>query len=140
MGEYFSGKLDALEQLTLLPDDGVRWLDLDADFAMIAAHYRACFGTEIARADFDEGLWRVCALVEDGVIRSFGGAMYMTETNWEIGAVSTCPEFRGRGYARRVCSFVARYILENGKQATCNTAADNHAMSEVMRAIGMVEQ
>ena len=140
MGEYFSCKLDLLEQLVLFPENGICWLDLDVDFPMVEEYYRVVFGTEIRRADFDDGQWRVCALTEDGVIRAFCGVMYMTQSNWEIGAVSTHPEYRDRGYARRVCSFAARYILENGKQATCNTTVDNHAMIKVMRAIGMVAQ
>ncbi|MFA6730157.1 MAG: GNAT family N-acetyltransferase [Eubacteriales bacterium] len=140
MQEFYSCKLDFKDQLIFYPSDKVRWLDLDSDFSMIKDYYRLFSENEIKKEDFSSSLWRICALVEDGSIYAFAGALFMSPRNWEIGAVSTHPEHRNNGYGKSVCSFVALFILDNGKQATCNTDINNHAMIKVMRDIGMVVQ
>lgn len=138
--DWYSCKLDTREQLTIYSPDDIRWLDTASDFPKIESYYAKALGATIRKADFDEARWKVCALLQNGEILCFAGVLFMTDKNWEIGAVSTHPHHRGQGFAKRVCAFAARYILENGRQATCNTAADNFAMQAVMRAIGMQKQ
>ena len=89
------------------------------------------------RKDLD---WDYFAVVENDEILALAGAMHMTERNWEIADVYTLPKHRGKGLAKIVCSFTAKYILEHGKQATCNTEIDNISMSKVMDSLGMVAQ
>ena len=138
--KYYSCKLDKLEQLILFPTDKIRWLDISNDFPLIKKYYKLFSDTDINEADFSSDQWKTCALIENGEIVAYAGALYMTDKNWELGAVSTHPKHRCKGYAAMVCSFVAKYILENGKQVTCNTEIDNYPMIRVMQKIGMVMQ
>jgi predicted GNAT family acetyltransferase len=78
--------------------------------------------------------------VANGEIVSMAQVLFMTTSNWEIGAVHTLPQQRGQGHAMAVCAFAAKYILEHGKRATCSTAMDNIAMQKVMQKIGMRKQ
>jgi len=137
--EFFSCELTCQSQLIDFPSEHVRWLDLQEDWPAIAAHYQR-LGVTITQADFPVNQWKLCAWVEDGEICSMAGVMFMTIQNWEIGAVSTHSLYFGRGYAKAVCAFAARYILVHGKRVTCNTAADNLPMRRVMQAIGMMSQ
>ncbi len=136
---YYSAKLDRSNDLIRHPSDDVRWLDVKRDFALIQNHYKLFGVDNIKESDFDEKEWRLCAVIKNGEIISFAGVIYMTDHNWEIGAVSTHPHHRKKGYAKIVCSFAAKYILDQGKRATCNTSAENHAMIKVMLDIGMTE-
>lgn len=140
MAEYYSCKLDSLEQLKIFPSDKVRWLDIPNDFSLIKAYYESVLNCEITESDFSSDQWKCCAMFENGEIVAFAGALFMTDRNWEIGAVSTQPKYENKGCATIVCSFIAKYILENGKQATCNTRIENHGMQKVMQKIGMVMQ
>jgi RimJ/RimL family protein N-acetyltransferase len=140
MGEYYSCKLDKPEQLIYFYSDKVRWLDLDKDWDMIFEYYKLYPGDDIRKEDFMDPPWKLCAFVEDGRILSYAGCLYMSDRNWEIGAVGTHPEHRNKGYAKMVCSYIAKYILDNNKRATCNTGIHNTAMQRVMKGIGMVVQ
>ena len=44
--------------------------------------------------------------------------------------------YRGKGYAKAVCSFVTAHILASGRSATCSTRADNTSMLRVATALG----
>ena len=140
--EYYSCKLDDLEQLKLFPPDKIRWLNVPDDFDLIKKYYKIISNsdTDINEADFSSNQWKMCALFENEEIVSFAGILYMTDKNWELGAVSTHPEHKNKGYSTMICSFVSKYILEKGKQVTCNTKIDNYPMQRVMRKIGMIMQ
>jgi len=151
MKRHYCCELTSLSQLIPQPSGHVRWLDLPEDFAMLQANYllRAQetrdkkfseFARNMTPADFPGEQWKFCAWLEDGEILAKAGVLYMTDRNWEIAAVWTHPRHRGRGYAKAVCAFAARYILENGKRATCGTEKKNTAMRRVMQGIGMTEQ
>ena len=147
--EYYGCKLDRLSQLILHSSEHVRWLSLPEDFPMLRAYYllrsneaghanAIAFAENMSPADFPEDQWKLCAWVEEDEIRSMAGVIFMTKRNWEIGAVHTHPQYRGKGCAKAVCAFAAEYILRHGKRATCSTALDNVAMRRVMQNIGMV--
>jgi predicted GNAT family acetyltransferase len=140
MSEYYSCKLDNQQQLIYYPSDMVRWLDINEDWERINEYFISISGRGILKNEIDNQEWKCCAYIEDGKILSYAGCLYMTDRNWEIGAVSTHPGHRNKGYAKMVCSFIAKYILENNKQATCNTDINNDAMKKVMNHIGMVIQ
>ena len=140
MSDFYSCKLDKNEQLNYYPSNKVRWLDLDSEFEMVREYYSLISSVDINKEDFIDPQWKMCALVDDEKILAYAGVLFMTHSNWEIGAVSTHPEQRNKGYAKNVCSFIAKFILENGKQATCNTDINNHAMRKVMTDIGMIMQ
>ena len=140
--KYYSRVLMRLDQLVSYPAD-VICLDpaRDEDFALLLAYYQPSW-PEVSREDLlhAQPPWEYFAIIEDGKIISFAGAMHMTAENWEIAGVHTLPGQRGRGLAKGVCSAVARHILEAGKRATCDTKWDNTAMRSVMDAIGMISQ
>lgn len=140
MSECYSCKLDKMNQLIEFNSSKVNWIDVDKDFELIREYYKLFNAKEIDKEEFNDGQWKFCAIIDEGNIISFAGALYMTNENWEIGAVSTHPQHRNKGYAKIVCSFVAKYILENDKIATCNTYINNHAMIKVMHLICMVKQ
>jgi len=140
-----------LGQLIDFPSEHVRWLCLPEDFAMLQANYlyRAeeaqdskltDFARRMTPADFPANQWKFCAWVEGGEILAMAGILVMTDSIWEIAAVWTHPQYRGRGCAKALCAFAARYILEQGRRATCATARKNTAMRRVMQGIGMVPQ
>jgi len=140
--KYYSRQLTRLDQLISYPADVVQ-LDPanDDDFALLLALYQPSW-PEVTREDLIQiqPPWEYFAIIEDGKIVSFAGAMHMTADNWEIAGVRTLPEYRGKGLAKGVCSAVARHILQAGKRATCATKWDNAAMRGVMDAIGMVAE
>jgi len=141
-GKYYSRELTRLDQLIVYPADVTR-LDpaKDDDLSLLLAFFRPHW-PEVTREDLlkAQPTWEYFAVIEDGKIISFAGAMHMTMENWEIAGVHTLPEYRGRGLAKGVCAAVARHILEAGKRATCDTRRNNTAMRNVMDAIGMVRQ
>ena len=135
--QFYSRKLEGLNQL-IFHDGNVSKLNPDnpSDYKMLQVFYLP-FWPDMQRKDLD---WDYFAVIENDEIFSLAGAMHMTEYNWEIAGVYTLPKHRGKGLAKAVCSFTAKYILEHGKQATCNTEIDNISMSKVMDSIGMVAQ
>lgn len=140
-------------QLVLFPAKQVRWLSIAEDYAMIAQYFRL-FNADIASTERDtmyfcidvrqygdapQAKGRLCAWIENGQILSFGGVDYVSQDTWEIVAGSTHPKHTGKGYSKAVCSFLAQYILENGKQAICETNKQNLAAMRVLQGIGMMQ-
>lgn len=72
-------------------------------------------------------------------ILSFAGVEYNSPETWEIRAVSSRPDLLNQGYSKCVCSFIAKYILDMGRQAICETNVSNVAMQSVTKKIGMVK-
>lgn len=135
--KFYSRKLECMEQLRFYGGNVVRLFpDNPSDYELLRAFYLPRW-PDMRRQDLN---WDYFAVVEDGKIVSLAGAMHMTESNWEIAGVYTLPEYRGKGFARAVCSYAAKHILNSGKCATCNTDINNTAMRKVMDSIGMVEQ
>ena len=117
--------------------DRVRWLDQEKDFALFRA-IRVPIEPP-TREEWDswhQGGFRYCALVQNGEIVSVAAAWRRSEAAWEVAAVWTHPDFRGRGHAKAVCSFVTSYILNSGRIATCGTREDNAPMIRVVEALG----
>ena len=53
--------------------------------------------------------------------------------------MSTLEGFRRRGYAKRVVSFVATFILASGRLAMCSTGDGNVAMRATAKSVGFRE-
>lgn len=118
----------------------VRWLDQEGDLALYAeAFYRPIGAEPPSREDWEawrqEG-YRYCGLVRGATILARAAVWSCSDTAWELAAVMTPPEHRGRGYARSVCSFATAEILAAGRIATCHTAATNIAMLRVAESLG----
>ena len=116
----------------------VRWLDMDADYPLMREAWEVR-GLAPAREDClswrDQG-YEYCALVEDERILAIAAAWRRSPTAWELAAVWTREEARGRGYAKAVCSCATAYILANGRIATCSTRSRNLPMIRVAKSLG----
>jgi len=80
-----------------------------------------------------------CAAFKNGKVVAIGSVEKYSEDKWETAFVRTLIAERGKGYARMVCYFVTKYILENGKIATCHTEEDNYPMQNVIKFLGFKE-
>jgi len=58
---------------------------------------------------------------------------------WETADVRVWRSERNKNYAKQICHFVTKFILENDKIAACRTEEDNLAMRHVITALGFSE-
>ena len=61
-----------------------------------------------------------------------------SDNAWEAADIRSADEYRGKGFAKEILSFLSKYIIENGRIATCRTEDDNHAMLNVIKSLGYV--
>ena len=57
---------------------------------------------------------------------------------WETGSVRVLHSERNKGYAKQICYFVTKFILDSGYIATCRTEEDNMPMQRVIHALGFI--
>ena len=81
-----------------------------------------------------------CAVFKSGKIVSTASVEKYSDDKWETASVRTLKEERGKGYAKMICYFVTKYILNNGRIATCHTREDNYAMQKVICFLGFIQQ
>jgi predicted GNAT family acetyltransferase len=126
-----------------IPTDtaAVRWLDRDADEALAQAYWQA-LGQELRRSTWRQAHefgYQYAALVMEGRIVSCAAAWRFLDEAWEVAAVGTLPDYRRRGYAKRVIAFVTAAILAAGRLATCSTSDGNVAMAAAAKSVGFYE-
>ena len=63
----------------------------------------------------------------DGRLVAMAGERLQSTAFAEISAVCTLPEFRGRGYARALVTFIAAQILAAGKTPFLHVKSENEA-------------
>ena len=153
METSFFCKISNISQLNNYHSDNVRWLDPVADYELIKKYFShfnvynttdTYFGISLDNmkndwSDNKARIGKLCAYIRDNEILSFAGVEYTSPDSWEIRAVSSRPDSLNNGYSKCVCSFIAKYILEQGKQAFCETNISNFAMQSVTGEIGMVQ-
>ncbi|MBP3543116.1 MAG: GNAT family N-acetyltransferase [Lachnospiraceae bacterium] len=66
------------------------------------------------------------------------GMAYMPESVQEIG-INTLPEYRGRGYAAKVCRKCVLKMIESGKIPQWSTSVDNIASQKLAEKTGFVK-
>ena len=116
----------------------VRWLTVE-DYAVFREHLELC-GQRI----LDEAQWKrayeggtiYCGLFVGDQMVSRACVEKYSINAWEVADVRTAKPYRGNGYARRVCSFVLKYILANGVTATIRTEEDNQEMRGIIEKLG----
>lgn len=59
---------------------------------------------------------------------------------WEISDVRVAREFRNKGFAYNVCSYILEYILENERIPTIRTEDDNYPMQKVISKLGFTSE
>ena len=153
MNSSYFCKISNIGDLHYFSSENVRWLDPDSDYDLIKDYFRYFDVIDITDTYFGISLnnikreWsydqirkgRLCAYISDNEILSFAGVEYISSDMWEIRAVSSRPDCNNKGYSKCVCSFIAKYILEQGRQAICETNISNYAMQKVTKLIGMVQ-
>ena len=80
-----------------------------------------------------------CAVFKDGKITATASVEKYSEDKWETASVRTLRTERNKGYAKMICYFVTKYILDSGKVATCHTEEDNYPMRNVIKFLGFKE-
>lgn len=146
-------KISDISKLNYYHSDNIRWLDPIADYELIKDYFSyfnvhnttdTYFGISLDNmiddwSDKEAAIGKMCAYIVNNEIFSFAGVEYATSEAWEIRAVSSRPDLQNQGYSKCVCSFIAKFILEQGKEAICETNITNHAMQSVTKKIGMVQ-
>ncbi len=144
-------RIDDIRRWIPHPAPQVRWLDPAGDRELLREYLAGFnvhretdtyFGISMARMPVDwpadgTGRGKLCGFVEDGRLLALAGVEFLPGDAWELRAVSTWPNARGRGLAKCLCAYIVGDILAQGRAAVCETNARNLAMQRVMRAIGM---
>lgn len=116
---------------------GVRWLDRERHYALARAFWPP--DVPLSREDWEDAHthgYRYCAVIEEDGIASIGAVWMHSPDRWEVAAVRTRQDRRGRGLARRVVSFATDHILAGGRIATCTTEPGNAAMIRIAEGVG----
>ena len=86
---------------------------------------------------FEEGTIYAGLFIDSEMVARACVEKYSNEA-WEIADVRVAREFRNKGFAYNVCSYVLAYILENKRISTIRTEEDNYPMQKVISKLGFV--
>jgi len=135
-------KLTNMKDLNMVNDENIYSIDWYNNFELINKYYKDKFGIDDLQKD-DPGdleMVDVVAYIRNDEILSFAIIYNINHIELEIGAVSTAPEHRGKGYCTACISYAAKKILEQGMIASITTMSDNIAMRKVAEKLNFVEQ
>lgn len=137
---YQINSIDQLEQFSPDADVDIRWLKIPEDYDVFAEHLRDQNPDRTFTLEdwlkWDAQAAPYCGLFKDGkMVARAAAEKYLSDT-WETADVRVCRSERGKGYAKQICYFVTKFILEHDKIATCRTEEYNIAMQHVIRALG----
>jgi RimJ/RimL family protein N-acetyltransferase len=126
------------ESFAPVATDGVRWLDVEADFALADELWRTNKLDLVPREweEWHRDGYRYCSCIDDGRLVSIAARWAYADDAWELAAVHTLSDYRGRGYASAACSFATAAIVTPGRRATCHTEAGNAPMLRVAEKLG----
>ena len=119
-------------------DQNVRWLTSD-DYDLFCEHLKLCGQRILEKTKWEQAYadgTAYCGLFVDGKMVSRACVEKYSINAWEVGDVRTARPYREKGYAHQVCSFVLKYIQQQGKTATIRTEEDNKAMKNVIVDLG----
>ena len=129
---YASGTLPAIST------PRIRWLEPD-ERRLFNAHLRLCNQSALSIQKWN-GIMktgvRYCGLFVDNKMVARACIEKLTDRYWEISDVRAAQEYRNRGYATAICSFVANEILSSNHVPTIRTEKDNAAMRKVIKKLG----
>lgn len=122
----------------------VRWLNPHTDYDLARAYWNLKPGNDLTVQTWlgahDMGYSYAAVVEEENSVPrivSTAAAWRFSGAAWELSAVSTlAEEYRQKGCATSVSSFVTSYILGAGRIATCSTSAANTAMQKTAEGIG----
>ena len=135
-------KLSDINTLNMITDDNVQSIDWDSDFELINKYYKEKFGIEDLKKDDPDDFEMVdtVAYIQNNEIVSMAIIYNIIPLELEIGAVSTAPEYREKGFCKACTSYAAKKILEQGKIASITTMSDNFAMRKVAENLQFIKQ
>ncbi|MBQ3708185.1 MAG: GNAT family N-acetyltransferase [Clostridia bacterium] len=116
----------------------IRWLTVD-DYDRFCEHLSLCGQHVLELPDWKQAYAEgtvYCGLFIGGKIVCRACVEKYSSHAWEVADVRTARPYRGNGYARQVCAFVLKYILQQGRTATIRTEEDNLAMKNVIADLG----
>lgn len=94
---------------------------------------------EYFRDAVPDDVWDDYVIWVDQKIVSRAAVWKYSPTAWEVAAVATLPEYRGKGYSEMLVAHCTATILSNGMVATCTTDGANTAMRRVLEKVGFTE-
>ncbi len=112
----------------------VRWLDWERDFELAVGLDEST--TRESWLHVRDRGFEYCAVIEGDRALSRAAVWTYAEDRWEVAAVRTREEFRGRGMAESVVSFVTAHILAQGRVPTLHAQPTNVAMLRAAKAVG----
>jgi len=141
---YQIDNIEKLKYFRIEETAEIRWLELPSDL------YSICLFSKDRKPDmvFDEKEslksfqeWHdngcmYCAIFAEGRIVAMAAVEKYSDDKWETADVRVLRAERNKGYAKQICYFVTKYILEHGYSATCRTEDDNISMQRVIHALG----
>ena len=123
--------------LPSFPYAQIRWLGSD-ERRLFNAHLRLCGQNTLSIQKWN-GIMktgvRYCGLFVDNKMAARVCIEKLTNRYWEISDVRVAKEYRDRGYATAICSFVANEILSSNRIPTIRTEKDNTAMLKVIQKL-----
>ena len=129
--QYMEGTLPSF------PSTKIRWLGPD-ERRLFNAHLRLCDQNTLSLKKWNgimkTGI-RYCGLFVDNKMVVRACIEKLTDRYWEISDVRVAQEYRNRGYATAICSFVANEILLNNRIPTIRTEKNNAAMRKVIKKL-----
>lgn len=125
----------------------IRWMDLNRDLYKIYLFLKdrkpdIIFNEkEMYRMYmkwFEEGCI-YCAIFDNERIIAMAAVEKYSSIKWETADVRVIQSERKKGYAKQICYFVTKFILESGIIATCRTEETNVAMQKVISDLGFIK-
>ncbi|MCL2507712.1 MAG: GNAT family N-acetyltransferase [Oscillospiraceae bacterium] len=137
---YQINSLNELNKIAGSEDVMIRWLKMPDDYDLFCGHLRE----RNPDGEFQLDDWMkcqekgtpYCGLIKNGKMIARAAAEKYLEDKWETAGVRVWASERGNGYAKQICWFVTKFILENNKIATCRTEEHNIAMQRVISSLG----
>jgi len=136
-------QIQSINELNVIPIDAdihIRWLKIPEDYEVFSEHLRDQNPDNTFTLDdwlkWDAQGAPYCGLFKDGKMVARAAAEKYLPDKWETADVRVCRSERGKGYAKQICYFVTKFILENNKIATCRTEEHNIAMQHVIHSLG----
>lgn len=120
---------------------GCQWLQRDSDFK-IAEWYWQQLNSPLKHETWITAYkygYQYAVILDQGKPICCAGVWRYSGKSWDVCAVSTLPQYRQRGYSKRIVSFITTYILESGHIATVRTSETNIAMITTAKKVGFQE-
>ena len=126
-------------------DESVALFDAFKNYEMLTAFYDSCPECQsFPKEDYFDGdwyeNWEDCVIWEDDRIAARAGIWKIDEKTWEVAGVITRPEYRQKGYSKRLVAHCVSIIIGQGKVAVLSTAETNYAMICAAKKVGFILQ